>query len=266
LRLLIVDDNATNRWIFQMQAESWGMIPVIVEGGRQALERIHAGEKFDLAILDVMMPDMDGYTLAAEIRKSSNLPILILTSMGDKRRDLKKLGIAGELTKPVKITPLFNALFKILGDTGGISRSSKDASASDGKLSETCALRILVAEDNVVNQRVADLLLQRLGYRAVIVANGLEVLTALERAKFDVILLDVQMPEMDGLEAAREICRRHPAGSRPWMIALTAHAIEGDRDDCLAAGMDDYLSKPIRGEGLRSALENAFEKRHHATG
>ncbi|HEY8903804.1 MAG TPA: response regulator, partial [Chthoniobacterales bacterium] len=125
------------------------------------------------------------------------------------------------------------------------------------KLAEPCPLRILIAEDNPVNQRVTALLLQRMGYQPVVVTNGVEVLSLLEREKFDVILLDVQMPEMDGLEAAREICRRYSNGERPWMIALTAHAVEGDKTDCLAAGMDDYLSKPLRSASLEQALRNA---------
>jgi PAS domain S-box-containing protein len=261
-RLLVVDDNATNRWILQMQAESWGMVPVLANGAAQALEHIRAGEQFDVAILDVMMPDIDGYQLAARVREhrtKHDLPILILTSMGDKGRDLGKLGISGVLTKPVKIAPLFNALCKILGTTRKHARPEKAEDDSEAKLATACPLRILVAEDNPVNQRVTDLLLERLGYRAIIVANGLEVLDAVERNRFDVVLLDVQMPEMDGLEAARELCRRYPADGRPWMIALTAHALEGDRDECLAAGMDDYLSKPLRSESLQNALRHAFE-------
>jgi CheY-like chemotaxis protein len=264
LRLLIVEDNATNRWILQKQTESWGMVPVVAEGAAQALERIRAGEKFDLALLDGHMPGLDGYELAAELRKlraEHDLPILILTSMGDRGRDLKKLGISGLLTKPVKITPLFNALRRILGDDRGVSKVQRKEERKEGQLAVTHPLQILVAEDNTVNQRVVDLLLKRLGYHSVIVANGYEVLAAVEQAKFDVILLDVQMPEMDGMEAARELCRRHPAGDRPWIIAVTAHALEGNRDDCLAAGMDDYLSKPIRSDGLRNALQNAFEKK-----
>jgi CheY-like chemotaxis protein len=241
------------------------MVAVAAEGAAQALERIRAGEKFDLALLDGHMPGLDGYELASEIRKhraEQDLPILILTSIGDRGRDLKKLGISGLLTKPVKTTPLFNALRRMLGDDhGAVKMPPKESRGEEKELATTHPLQILVAEDNVVNQRVVDLLLKRLGYRSVIVANGLEVLAAVERAKFDVILLDVQMPEMDGLEATRELCRRHPAGARPWIIAVTAHAVEGDRDDCLAAGMDDYLSKPIRNESLRNALRNAFVKK-----
>ena|GEM_PF-425229 len=263
-RVLIVDDNATNRWILQMQTESWGMVPVVADSAAHALEAVRAGGKFDIAILDVMMPDVDGYTLAAELRQhysEHDLPILILTSMGEKGHNLGKLGISGVLSKPVKITPLFNALCKILGP-GRINEAfDKHEADTEANLATTCPLHILVAEDNPVNQRVTDLLLQRLGYRAIIVANGLEVLDAVQRNPFDVILLDVQMPEMDGLDAARELCRRYAAGNRPWMIALTAHALQGDRDECLAAGMDDYLSKPLRSESLQAVLRRAFQKK-----
>jgi signal transduction histidine kinase/DNA-binding response OmpR family regulator len=264
LRILIVDDNATNRWILQMQAESWEMQPVMADGAAQAMARIEAGEKFDLAILDVMMPGIDGFELAAAIRKhrtEEELPILMLTSMGDAPHDLKTLGISAVMTKPLKATPLFRAVQGLLN----IEPTSRELPASRPagiqKLADSCPLRLLVAEDNPVNQRVTALLLLRMGYRCTMVANGLEVLEALGRASFDVVLLDIQMPEMDGLEAARRICQSHPAGSRPWLIALTAHAATEDRDASLAAGMNDYLTKPIRSDSLEAGLRKAFETR-----
>jgi len=264
LRILIVDDNATNRWILQMQAESWGMEPVIAASSPEALELVQKGEQFDVAILDVMMPDLDGYELAEEIRKlrsEHELPILLLTSISDRGPRLAELGIAGLLTKPVKIAPLFNALRQVLGGVRNpsIRETEKDP---DALLGEISPMRILVAEDNAVNQRVTDLMLNRLGYHAAIVANGLEVLATLQKEKFDVVFLDVQMPEMDGLEAAKEICRTYPGDTKPWLIALTAHAVEGDKDDCLAAGMDDYVSKPVRSESLDAALRRAAEHKH----
>jgi len=260
LHVLIVDDNPTNRWILHMQVESWGMVPVLAEGSRQALNLIEHGDEFALAILDLDMPGLDGVELATEIRKirsEAELPILLLTSMGERRIDLAAAGITGLLTKPVKSGPLFNAVKNILADTRSLAKQPPHGTGDHAKLAEPCPLRILIAEDNPVNQRVTALLLQRMGYQPVVVTNGVEVLSLLEREKFDVILLDVQMPEMDGLEAAREICRRYSNGERPWMIALTAHAVEGDKTDCLAAGMDDYLSKPLRSASLEQALRNA---------
>lgn len=259
LRVLIVDDNPTNRWILHMQVESWGMVPVLAEGSRQALTLVEHGDDFALAILDLDMPDLDGAELAKEIRKirsEGELPILLLTSMGERRIDLSAAGITGLLTKPVKSGPLFNAVKNILADTRSLAKPTQGA-GGHVMLAKDFPLRILIAEDNPVNQRVTALLLQRMGYQPVVVTNGVEVLSLLEREKFDVILLDVQMPEMDGLEAAREICRRYSNGERPWMIALTAHAVEGDKTDCLAAGMDDYLSKPLRSVNLEQALRNA---------
>jgi signal transduction histidine kinase/CheY-like chemotaxis protein len=263
MRVLIVDDNATNRSILQMQTQSWSMQPVSADGARSALALLEAGEKFDLAILDVVMPEIDGYDLAQRIRErlsEHDLPILILSSMGDPPADIKKLGIAGVLTKPVKTTPLFNAVRNILIHTRA-GETPPPLVPDQPSLAASYPLSVLVAEDNSVNQRVLALLLQRLGYRPSLVSNGLEVLAALERSPFDVILLDVQMPEMNGLEAAREICLRYPPDKRPWMAAVTAHAVEGDREDCLSAGMDDYLSKPVRTEGLASVLMRAFAQK-----
>jgi len=261
LRVLVVDDNATNRWILQMQTESWAMKPVLIEHPLEALSLIEQGEQFDLAILDVMMSELDGYALAAEIRKHRSvheLPILLLTSMGGRGANLEELGINGILTKPVKITPLFNALRHLLG----MSPTQSSVEKAPGRtLSDTCPLRILVAEDNAVNQRVIDLLLRRLGYQVRIVSNGLQTLDALQEETFDVVFLDVQMPEMDGLETSKEILRRYPGDTKPQLIALTALAIEGDRDDCLAAGMDDYISKPIRSDSLEEALRRAYSQR-----
>jgi signal transduction histidine kinase/DNA-binding response OmpR family regulator len=262
LRILIVDDNATNRWILQMQTESWDMQPVPVDGAAQAMARIEAGEKFDLAILDVMMPGVDGFELAAMIRKhrtEEELPILMLTSMGDAPHDLKTLGISAVMTKPLKATPLFRAVQGLLNIEPTSRKLAPPGPEGIQNLADLCPLRLLVAEDNPVNQRVTALLLQRLGYRCTMVANGLEVLEALGRASFDVVLLDIQMPEMDGLEAARRICLSHPPGRRPWLIALTAHAATEDRDASLAAGMNDYLTKPIRSESLEAGLRKAFE-------
>lgn len=256
LSVLIVDDNETNRRILRLQTESWGMVPTVVKNAAEALELIVRKQPFAVAILDVAMPDVDGYALAAKIREyrgPDELPLLILTSVGDKLEGLEDLEIAAVLTKPVKRTPLFNALQCALNvDSGSLGK--QDTADIRPTTSQPSQLRILVAEDNPINQRVISLLLQRLGYEAEVVSNGLETLAAMENSKYDIVFLDVQMPEMDGIEAAREICKRHSPGDRPFLVALTAHAVEGDKDDCLSAGMDDYISKPIKIETLKKML------------
>ncbi|MES2709404.1 MAG: response regulator [Verrucomicrobiota bacterium] len=264
-RVLIVDDSGNSRWILRRHTESWGMRPTTAGNAGEALARITAGEKFDLAIIDAVMPGMDGYGLAAGIRREPaghGLPILMLTAMGDISRAPKPPGRSGILNKPVKVPSLLQALRNILVPVPP-ARPAPSAGGGGGGEKPGIArpLRILVAEDNPVNQRVVILHLQRMGYEAAMAGNGLEALEAVGRETFDVILLDVQMPEMDGLEAAREICLRQPADQRPWMIALTANAFGSDRDECLAAGMNDYLSKPVRGENLQHALRAAYEER-----
>ncbi|MEO6053658.1 MAG: response regulator, partial [Chthoniobacterales bacterium] len=261
LRVLIVDDNETNRWIFQTQTTAWGMQARSTGKPLEALEWIERGDPFDLAILDAEMPNMDGYELAQKIRMhhiSRKLPILILTSKGDHRHDLEKLGIKAHLTKPVKVAALYEEVGSLLLGRRILRRA--DIARTKNLLSAECPLKILIAEDNPINQRVVTLLLERLGYRSEAVGNGLEVITAVQRSSFDIILMDVQMPEMDGLHAARELCHLYPDGGRPYIIALTADAEEGDREECLAAGMDDYLSKPVRSNKLAEILHRAYEE------
>ena len=253
-RILIVDDNATNREIVSRHARSWGMEPTTVERASDALELVGAGEHFDVAVLDMMMPEMDGVTLAREIRRQRSpreLPLLLLTSLGR----LPQVGASGEfdaqLAKPLRASQLYNALLRLVAaDEEG---AEPVEAAADGKR-ETLSLRILLAEDNAVNQKVALRLLERLGYGADVVWNGLEVLEALERRSYDVVLMDVQMPELDGLDASRRINERWPTGTRPRIIAMTANALPEDREACFAAGMDDYVAKPIRPDELAAAL------------
>ena len=258
IHVLIVDDNATNRWILSEQTKSWGMIPREATGGREALAIEESGVQVDLVLLDVQMPDMDGYTLAGELRSHRpDLNIIILTSLADHDRSrLKNLRISRFLTKPVKASVLYET---ICAAVGGRQQSIRPpASLEDFEISRECPLRILVAEDHPTNQRIIKLMLERLGYRPEIVSNGLEVLAAMRVNTFDAIILDVQMPEMDGLTAAREICRMHPRGKRPWILAITANALEGDREKCLAAGMDDYISKPVKTTDLAAAMRRAY--------
>jgi signal transduction histidine kinase/DNA-binding response OmpR family regulator len=258
-RLLIVDDNATNRQILSLQAESWQMWPETVDSGAAALAYLQASSTFDLVILDMHMPGMDGLTLADEIRKLSGcqaLPLVMLTSLG--RPDLNAQAIAAKfaafLTKPVKQNQLYNALLQVMGGQPIAVSNSQTTSKFDRSLGHRHPLRLLLAEDNVVNQKVALRLLEKMGYRADVAGNGLEVLDALQRQAYDVVLMDVQMPEMDGLITTQRIHQIWPPNQRPWLVAMTANAMQGDREACLRAGMDDYISKPIRTEELIQAL------------
>ncbi|HEY3578204.1 MAG TPA: GAF domain-containing protein [Gaiellaceae bacterium] len=253
-RILIVDDNATNREIVLRHARSWEMEPVAVELPTAALELIGAGESFDVAVLDMMMPDMDGLALAGEIRQhrsESELPLLLLTSLG-RLPQLQTGGVfSAQLSKPLKASQLYNTLLQLLTGKDG---EEEVETVTDGKRARS-ALRILLAEDNAMNQKVALRLLEQLGYRADVASNGREAIEALERRPYDVVLMDVQMPELDGLDATRQICERWPEASRPHIVAMTANALPEDREACFAAGMNDYVAKPIRAEELVAALK-----------
>ncbi len=326
-RVLIVDDNATNRQILTLQAQSWGMVPRASASARLALDWIAAKEVFDLAILDMQMPHMDGLALAAEIRlypECQKLPLVMLTSIGRQEINTPTIEVdfAAFLNKPIKQSQLYNVLINIFGKQNTeitVHRTSGPLLQSIPMLAENLPLRILLADDHLVNQKVALQILQRMGYRADVAGNGVEVLEALHRQPYDVVLMDVQMPEMDGLEATRRIREAFSAAlnlengreesevsitdeefnngksqienpefsdeqsnngksqienpefsneqsnnpkskiqnlkwTRPWIVAMTANAMQGDREECMAAGMDDYLSKPIAIEELVRAL------------
>jgi PAS domain S-box-containing protein len=256
-RVLIVDDNATNRHILVRQAEAWGMLARDTASPAQALEWIRRGDPFDLAILDMQMPEMDGVGLAEEIgryRDARALPLLLLTSLSSREGVRGGVEFAASLTKPIKPSQLYDTLMNVLGATPAGVQATASREEPVERLAEHVPLRILVAEDNVLNQQLALLVLQKLGYQAEVTANGLEALRALERERYDVVLMDVQMPTMDGLEATRHIHQRWPEGRRPHVIAATASALQEEREACLAAGMDDYLSKPIRVDELAAAL------------
>jgi signal transduction histidine kinase/CheY-like chemotaxis protein/HPt (histidine-containing phosphotransfer) domain-containing protein len=256
-RVLIVDDNATNRHILVRQAESWGILTRDTASPAQALEWIRRGDAFDLAILDMQMPEMDGVTLAEEIgryRDARALPLVMLTSLGPREELRGGREFAASLTKPIRPSQLYDTLLNVFGAAPAGVQAPAPRAGSVERLAERVPLRILVAEDNAVNQQVALLLLKKLGYRADMAADGLEALQALEREPYDVVLMDVQMPKMDGLEAARRIHQQWSEGRRPHVIAATANAMREEREACLAAGMDDYLSKPIRLEELAAAL------------
>jgi CheY-like chemotaxis protein/HPt (histidine-containing phosphotransfer) domain-containing protein len=257
-RILVVDDNATNREIVARHTRSWGMEAVAIASPSEALARIEEGEKFDVAVLDLVMPEMDGLALAREIRRHRDereLPLVLLTSLGRLPGVQSSGEFAVQLAKPVKASQFYNALVKALAEH--VQQPEAGEPVPELGKPATSSLRILLAEDNAVNQKVALRLLDQLGYRADVASNGLEALEALERQPYDVVLMDVQMPELDGLDASRRICERWPAEVRPRIIAMTANAMPEDREACFAAGMDDYVAKPIRPNELAVALSRA---------
>jgi PAS domain S-box-containing protein len=260
-KVLIVDDNASNRVILALQVRSWGMVPHEAPSGQAALESIRTGAEFAVAVLDRQMPSMDGLTLAREIRKLRDpnaLPLILLTTLGRREEGMGEVGISARLTKPVKSSQLYDALIGIFAaePRPAAEATSEPTPAVDQGMGARHPLRILLAEDNEVNQKVALRILERLGYRARVAANGKVAIEALERDGFDVVLMDVHMPEMDGLEATARI-RRWPAERQPRIIAMTANAVRGDRERLLQAGMDDYVSKPVRVEELVAALKRS---------
>ncbi len=257
-RLLIVDKNPTNRQILSLQAEFWQMQSCTAESGEAALTLLQHETQFDIVILDMQMPDMKGITLAREIRKHSgyeNTPLVMLTSLSkqDAEFDFNDLQLSACLSKPIKQTQLYNVLVHA-GDNQPFPDHVSYPPLVNPNLAEQLPLRILLAEDIVVNQKVALLMLKKIGYQADLAANGLEVLAALQRQPYDVVLMDINMPQMDGLEASRRICQQWEVSSRPYIIAITANAMLGDREACLAAGMDEYISKPVQIQELICAL------------
>ena len=262
LPVLVVDDNATNRWIYREVLASWGMQPVLTDGAAAARVELYRasaeGRSYRLVILDAMMPYVDGYRLAEEITRSGLLPggkMIMLSSAGvlEDAGRCREIGISRSLIKPVKQSDLREAILRVLGaDSGG----DEQAGAPPEKAAAFRPMHILLAEDGLVNQQVACRLLQVRGHRVQTANNGLEALAMLEKHTFDVVLMDVQMPEMDGFEASAAIRRKEKGTDKHQpIIAMTAHAMKGDRERCLAAGMDGYLAKPIHANALYEAVE-----------
>ncbi|WP_299410603.1 response regulator [Acaryochloris sp. IP29b_bin.148] len=259
--LLIVDDNPTNCKILTLQAQSWGMTSQAVQRGADALNLLTTHPSFDLAILDMQMPEMDGLALAGHIYdRYPDLPLVMLSSLGQDEifQQNNKVQFAAVLNKPVQQSRLHDVLAHTFGKQVVTSDHHRQASPL-GEPASPSALRILLAEDIVVNQKVALLILKQLGYSADVANNGHEVLAALQRQPYDIVLMDVHMPEMDGLTAAEQIQQEWSSAERPYIIALTANAMQGDREKCLAVGMQDYVSKPIRSEELKAALERYLD-------
>ncbi|MDJ0705665.1 MAG: response regulator [Leptolyngbyaceae cyanobacterium MO_188.B28] len=259
-QVLVVGNQTAHRQMLQQQAQFLGMTVHCAQPREDVLVCLSQVPAFDIAILDVDTPEIEPLELAAQIRQQPNekpIPLIILTSMGQQEScaPSPSLHISAYLSKPLKLLQLYNTLANVLGhqiipNNGRLAESSQ----FNPKLAQQLPLKILLAEDNEVNQKVAVRILQRLGYQADVAANGLEVLSALRHQTYDVVLMDVQMPEMDGLTATRLIRQEWPHSDRPRIIAMTANAMQGDLEECLAVGMNDYISKPIRLETLVNAL------------
>lgn len=267
-RLLVVDDNETNRQIVRLHAESWGMDCCTLAAPDAALDRVCTDEPFDAAVLDMQMPDMDGLELAASLRRlpgGDKLPIILVTSLGGMERSQQEtadgLALAATFTKPMKPSQLYNTLLDIFLDQPTRSRIVQSPSQFDPEMGRKLPLHLLLVDDNATNQKLGRRLLERLGYRADVAANGVEALEALRRQAYDVLFMDVQMPVMDGLEATGHIRREWPPEAQPYIIAMTANALAEDRDICMAAKMDDYLQKPVRVPLLVEALRRAAAAR-----
>lgn len=257
--VLIIDDNRTIRRVLGALVKSWGLVPVVADSGRKAIELIQNGGCFDAAIIDANMPGMDGFTLAEQIRRRKghrHIPLILLASLGQSG-DSKIFDIT--LCKPIKPLQLFDALMNIFASeqTEKVSASSQidETDSQAVEPADPSPVSILVAEDVISSQKVARQMLKRLGYRADVVANGLEVLEALKRQPYDIVLMDVRMPTMDGFEATRAIRERWPKDKQPRIIAITAFALAGDKEKCLEAGMDDYIGKPVVIKDIQRILD-----------
>jgi len=244
--------------VIELQTAKWGMDVRGIPSPAEALRVLDEGEHFDVAIVDMHMPEMDGVALARRMRdRRPALPRVLWSSLGRREAGDDDGLFAAYLSKPARQSHVFDTLVAVLGvEVAPKSAPARTKATLDPDLAGRHPLRILLAEDNVVNQKLAMRLLQQMGYRADLASNGIEAVESVERQTYDVVLMDVQMPEMDGLEAARRIVTRWSAGERPRIVAMTANAMQGDREMCIAAGMDDYLTKPIRVERLVEALVN----------
>ncbi|MGH9173102.1 MAG: response regulator, partial [Vicinamibacterales bacterium] len=251
--------NETNRRIIVRYARGWDMLTRDTPSPSEALSWIRSGEPFDAIIVDLLMPVMDGRALAEAIRRergSETPPLILCASIGWREAGIDPGLFAAFLHKPLKPSQLLDTLVGLFGSAPVAARPVSKP-VIDPTLATRIPLRILLAEDNVVNQKLALRLLERMGYAADVVENGRAAIDALARKAYDVVLMDVQMPEMDGLEATRMIRSRHPVALRPRIIAMTANAMPEDRAACLAAGMDDYLAKPIKIDELVRALSDS---------
>lgn len=256
--VLIVDDNKTSLQILKLHFEYWGMKVLLSESGAGALTLMKGlAEKPAMAVFDLHMPEMGGIELASKFKSDKSLsetPLLLMSSTGDTEV-IPKNYFVSRLSKPIKLRLLFDEVFNIFTELTRISREKKAGSSLDRAMGQRLPLNILIAEDNMVNLKLAVTLLNMMGYRADSVMNGKEALEILEKKEYDIIFMDVQMPEMDGIEATEMIIKTIPVEKQPLVIAVTANSMAGDREKCLEVGMVDYLSKPIRIIDLQNTIE-----------
>jgi CheY-like chemotaxis protein len=267
VRVLVVDDNSTHRRILEQKLKSWGMKPALAEQGKMALqlleEALETGSFIRLVLTDANMPGMDGFALVERIRQNPRLvgiPIVMLSSLGQRgdaeRR--RQLGVAACLMKPIGESELLETIQRVLGKCSQTAEQSS-LTTHDAPGEEKRGLHVLLAEDNAVNRQLALRLLEKRGHHVVVAGNGLEVLAALEHQQFDLVLMDVQMPEMDGFEATAAIREKEKIeGGHLPIIAMTAHTMKGDRERCLQSGMDGYVLKPIQSKEFFTTIEEVI--------
>jgi CheY-like chemotaxis protein len=257
LNVAIVDDNRTNRTILERYVTSWGMRGRSFDSGHEALREMrrasHGEDPFEVAIVDLMMPELDGAAVAAAVRSDEalrSLAVILLTSAGKSEKEIP--GVDAEMVKPVRPSQLFDVLQTVLGErpSHGAAEALARAPVTRGQ-----GARVLVVDDNAANQKVALRMVERLGYRGDVAGTGAEATAMVARGHYDAVLMDCQMPEMDGYEASRQIRHNERGGRRMPIIAMTADAVADERDRCLAAGMDDYITKPIKLHVVAAVLE-----------
>jgi two-component system sensor histidine kinase/response regulator len=268
LRVLMVDDNATNRRIQTDQLAHWGLNPTEAESGRAALQVLETAVKaqhpFELILLDLIMPDLDGFSVLEQIRAMPEIdrPTILMLSVVDQRGQMERaraLGVAAYLVKPIGPLDLRDAIMTALDLVNLKTTARRDAALNKPAEPRGRALRILVAEDNALNRLLAKRTLEKAGHSVTVAHNGAEAVAALGRDAFDLVLMDVQMPVMDGFQATAQIREQEiGSGRHQQIVAMTAHALKGDRERCLEAGMDGYVSKPIRNSELFSAIADAM--------
>jgi len=257
-KVIVVDDNNTNLVILKSQLEHWKLEPVICRSAYEALTTLSNDQTIELVISDMQMPEMDGAALAKSIKSMPKpVPVIILSSINDESRKKYPGLFAAVLTKPAKQNQLLRAIVSELGERKETARQdTQQNTVLDASFGAQYAMNILVAEDNTVNQKLIERILFKLGYKAVVTENGLEAVKELQRNHYDIVLMDIQMPEMDGYEATRTIRKLNL--EQPYIIAMTANALSEDRDICLSHGMDNYISKPMKLETLVAMLKEVY--------